>query len=319
MKQIEKYNSALSNLPESGGGGLHSALLGVATHGIQSGLTDNQIFQDLRATITGTRRVPDSEITASINRARQDTVSFDQLPTDYKPQPAPRPPQPKIQKRYLDVLIERGKGIEEVDLWEASPIRLLDEPKGDAELLLKTLYPCDAHLFIGDRYSKTVRTQSEWCEHISTCGLGGLPHMIFNPLSGAQHPDKSGNPSFRCDAAVAGYWYCIAEFDNLPRAEQLAFWGTVPLPITVLIDSGGKSIHGILRVDGVFDEDDWQRVVRDGLYRDVLIPLGVDPACANPSRLSRLPGHQRDGGRLQKLLYLNPHPSSRPIIETGIE
>jgi hypothetical protein len=97
------------------------------------------------------------------------------------------------------------------------------------------------------------------------------------------------------------------EFDALPREDQLAFWWAVRLPVVVLVDSGGKSVHGWVRVRDVACAAEWGRSIEQHLFRDLLQPLGVDPACKNESRLSRLPGHHRkETGRWQRLLYLAP-------------
>jgi hypothetical protein len=106
----------------------------------------------------------------------------------------------------------------------------------------------------------------------------------------------------------------MAEFDDISRADQLAFWATIPLPIAALIDSGGKSIHALIAVQGIANCAEWQRRIEDDLYARYLVPLGVDPACRNEARLSRLPGHLRDGETWQRLLYLNPTPMSQPLI-----
>jgi hypothetical protein len=82
------------------------------------------------------------------------------------------------------------------------------------------------------------------------------------------------------------------------------------LPILALIDSGGKSIHAWLdvqKLSSITTCDEWTREIKIGLYERVLIPLGVDRACCNPSRLSRLPGFFRsETGRFQRLLWLSP-------------
>jgi len=71
-----------------------------------------------------------------------------------------------------------------------------------------------------------------------------------------------------------------------------------------LIDSGGKSIHAWIRVDCP-DRNAWERAIEQELFGQWLAPMGVDLACRNESRLSRLPGHYRvDTGNRQRLLFL---------------
>ena len=64
---MSNYNKALNSLPPSGGGGCHTALLKVANFGLNEKLSQEKIFTDLRAKVTGSRTVPDSEINDAID------------------------------------------------------------------------------------------------------------------------------------------------------------------------------------------------------------------------------------------------------------
>jgi hypothetical protein len=98
------------------------------------------------------------------------------------------------------------------------------------------------------------------------------------------------------DNDVSAYRHVLVEFDELPKAEQEQRLRASGLPISVLIDSGGKSIHGWVRVDAATRQE-WDSR-RDEIYK--AIP-GIDPKNKNPSRFSRLPGAWR-GDSQQKLL-----------------
>ena len=110
----------------------------------------------------------------------------------------------------------------------------------------------------------------------------------------------------RGDACVKGFSFATVEFDDLNHEDQLAFWWGVNLPVVALIDSANKSIHGWIRIDDIATSEDWTEEVEQQLFKKLLIPMGVDGACRNEARLSRLPGHQRDNGKMQRLLYLAP-------------
>jgi hypothetical protein len=107
----------------------------------------------------------------------------------------------------------------------------------------------------------------------------------------------------------------MAEFDGLCREDQIRFWSAVKLPIVALIDSGGKSIHAWLDVQKlakVETPEQWQSEIKGRLYDRILTPLGVDSACSNPARLSRLPGYFRSEKQAwQRLLWLSPE--GRPV------
>ena len=101
------------------------------------------------------------------------------------------------------------------------------------------------------------------------------------------------------DNDVSAYRHVLVEFDDKPKAEQEKLLRDSGLPISVLIDSGGKSIHGWVRVDAP-SRKEWD-ARRDLIYS--AIP-GIDPKNKNPSRFSRLPGAWR-GESQQKLLATN--------------
>jgi hypothetical protein len=101
------------------------------------------------------------------------------------------------------------------------------------------------------------------------------------------------------DNDVSAYRHVLVEFDSKPKAEQEQLLRSSGLPISVLIDSGGKSIHAWVRVDAP-NRKEWD-ARRDLIYS--AIP-DVDPKNKNPSRFSRLPGSWR-GEEKQKLLDIN--------------
>ena len=301
---ITRYEEALRSLPPSGGGGCHGALLGIANLGVRSGLSDQQIFGDLRRHIQGTRRVTESEIVEAIRKARAECSEPHFIP------PAPRQ---RTSKLTLKKLLREGCHGSEADIWEKSPIRIDWPPEEDSWRVLALLYAPDEILFCGTEREKArpggaIRNTSEWCSYFQTGGTIP-PHIIPNPLSGNEGQTKSGEPSYRSDSCVQAYRFSIVEFDNLDREQQIQFWSAINLPVAALIDSGGKSIHGLIKVD-CDGAEAWERDVEQRLYMERLVPLGVDPACRNEARLSRLPGHKR-GERWQRVLYLAP--DGRPV------
>ena len=190
----------------------------------------------------------------------------------------------------------------------------------DAILLLETLYNRTDLLFIGERVQpgiigNTIRTTGEWITFLQDGGKTG-PHIIPNPLTGTPTVKKTGDgETYRGDGNISSYRFCMAEFDGLSREDQIKFWSAVKLPVVALIDSGGKSIHAWLQISKlaqVETAEQWAREIKGRLYDAIMTPLGVDSACSNPARLSRLPGHLRtETGTFQRLLWLSP--KGRPI------
>ncbi len=298
-----RYLDYLRNLPASGGGGCHGALLGAANLGIRAGLSAQQIARDLRASVHGPRHVPDHEIAYAVAKA-----SSTEAPVSRRRSHNTRSLNGEVAR---EVILQRGCGATEADLWESSPVRIDWDPDEDAWRVLQHLYRGDEYLFIGDdqipgRVGVSIRRASEWIQHLRRIGAPPYPKFIPNTLSGLEGMTKDGRPSFRADACVAAHRFVLCEFDQLSIEDQLAFWSAVTLPVGAIVHSGNKSLHAWVYVDCV-DASEWEREVESDLFPLVFAPLGLDQACKNEARLSRLPGHIRPKTRQrQRLLYLAP-------------
>lgn len=106
----------------------------------------------------------------------------------------------------------------------------------------------------------------------------------FNPLDGTGVKDKN----------VSEYRYALIESDNMDIGVQSALLRKLELPIAVMMYSGNKSIHAIVRIDALNEIQYKKRV--DYLY-GICKKNGfdLDKANKNPSRLSRFPGFERNG------------------------
>ncbi|MGE4286940.1 MAG: hypothetical protein AB7F23_10135 [Phycisphaerae bacterium] len=307
-RHFERYSAAIEELPASGGG-LHAALLGASNHGALAGVEPSRIFSDLReATASGSkgRAVLDSEIKNAIDKAFKDYIQGGN-PITYSPRA-----KPVISSEYAQNLIDRGRGLTGIDLIESSAVRLLNDSASDWRLLIETLFTEQDMILAGGLYDKRLYKQNELLNLTSP-----LEYICPNPFTGQTAQTKSGNDSFICDSAVREFRYCVIEFDNISLPEQVRFWAKIPLPITALIYSGGKSIHCWLNLTGINLSSlaDWQAEVKGELFEKRLKPLGVDVATSNPSRTSRMPSYIRETNREQQLLYLNPSPSGEQVIK----
>ena len=307
----DRYREVLHRIPPPGAG-CHAALLGAANVGIMAGRSDGEILSDIRANIpAGTRRVPDREIMEAIAKARRE-VTAGTTTGYYRPpsRPAPRPLIDGMATRSR--LIRTGDGAGPADLWELSPFRPDYPPCYRDALAVLSLYDAAEWLYLGDQYGKTVKQVSEWRGQIERGQVAPWPHIAVNPFDGQAHDIGDGKTSYRCDAAVNAFRFAVVEFDALSKPDQFAFWYSIIheklLPVAVLLDSGGKSIHAWIRVD-LPDRAAWDREIGTRFYGDagVFTAMGADKACRNPSRMSRLPGHYRaERSAWQTLLYLDP-------------
>ena len=299
--KAQRFHEALRSCPHAGSG-VHSWLLSCANLAAMAGISPMEAEQAIIHSMTRPPS-PSSEVSAAIRKAYAEHATGGDGP-GYIPQ---RQPKPKPLPATAATFIRKGDGADEAAWWEASPHRIDWEPGSrDAVVLLANLYRPGEHIFCGERYGAEVQTAGEWIRSIEN-GATVPPHFIPNVLTGDEHPTGEGKLSRRGDSAVCGFRFAVAEFDTLTKDEQFAFWwGFRSAPIAALIDSGGKSIHALLRVDCA-NRDEWEREVENKLFANVLCPLGCDRACRNESRLSRLPGHfRREKNAWQRLLYLDP-------------
>jgi len=289
MSAESQYIEAVRTAP-SRGSGLHSHIMRITRLGMLAELTPERIMGDIYG-IAGVRRGEPEEAYRS---ASHTTIE------NYTPQKVSRF-KPKF-KSALESMIQ-GVSDSEMDLIELSPNRLTDQPHLDGKLLLEALYSPDEILFIGDVYDKQVKTVAEWLQ----TDLTASPHIIPNPMTGRAGKTSAGQTSFRCESTVRDLRYAVCEMDDVPMNKQVAFWIKwieKGIPVAAVIHSGGKSLHGWVKVDCGLDHGKWDKEVKGWLFEKVGKSFGFDQACKTKARLSRLPGHSRKG-TVQRLLYLN--------------
>lgn len=148
------------------------------------------------------------------------------------------------------------------------------------------------------------RTAGELIAALNKCG-GDLGSVIgdyeeeagawirFNPLDGKGVKNEN----------VTSFRYALVESDNMELEKQNALLRELELPIAVLVYSGGKSLHAIVKIDALSYADYRKRV--DFLYNVCeKNGLSIDTQNRNPSRLSRMPGVMR-GGKRQYIVDTN--------------
>ena len=102
------------------------------------------------------------------------------------------------------------------------------------------------------------------------------------------------------DRDVTRFRHALLESDEQDTEEQLKLIRKLNAPYSALVESGGKSIHGLVRVDAADKAEYDERV--EYLYQAAeAIGLKVDRQNRNPSRMSRLAGVLR-GHKQQRLV-----------------
>lgn len=315
-------------------------MLGVANIGKRAGMSPRTIFVDLRTKADeGNRVVSDREILDAIQKAFDPWISYlhDKQPRNRKTvAPLRRNHKCPVQHKKkvtpqeaheARLKIHHGRTVGETDLIRRSPVPIPEvkwEQNLQASTLFKTIYEGNDRIFVGNKYaSHPPFSAHKLTKGFSRAGPSRLTEefLIPNPVSGELSLTSTGKLSYRANGCIQYARFVVVEFDNISLTEQLALWGWIALPICVLVTSGGKSIHAWIDLR-TYAEDprglsvfEWDPVVTNSL-KPMLTSLGADPATFHQNRLSRLSGQfRKDKNSFQRLLYLNPKPSIKPIME----
>lgn len=173
---------------------------------------------------------------------------------------------------YLETLFDAGENV-------GLNVKSFENEKGKFTPKDKGLYSKTAGELIED-----LRKHNTLQEVIGDYDPKAGAWIRFNPLDGKGV--KNSN--------VTDFRYALVESDDMELEKQFAMLREMALPIAVLVHSGSKSLHAIVRVDASGYDEYRKRV--DYLY-SICEKNGmtIDQQNRNPSRLSRMPGVTRDG------------------------
>ncbi len=154
--------------------------------------------------------------------------------------------------------------------------------------------------------STCVRTLKEKIEYANTLSdvIGEYEARAgcwirINPMSEFGYNDED----------VTSFKYALVESDEMTISEQTKLMVTeLKLPLAALVSSGGKSVHGIVKV---FAKDEFEYGERVEYLYKICENYGlvIDRNNKNPSRMSRLPGANR-GTAIQELIDVNAGSAS---------
>lgn len=134
-----------------------------------------------------------------------------------------------------------------------------------------------------------------------------LQFVVVNPMRGLEAPNYQGRMSPRCQNNTGLRRHLVVEFDNpgLGKHQQASLLGHLAqvVPLVLVVDSGGKSLHGWFRVDQLSRQDQ----VR---FFCLACLLAADPSRWDVCGWLRMPGGLRvvDGvpSVRQHVLHFNP-------------
>ena len=152
-----------------------------------------------------------------------------------------------------------------------------------------------------------IRTRKEWETYHSRIPISdffvgeGGGFISINPLASKDGGRKNDN--------ISAYRHVLAEFDGGELEEQREALENSGFPISLIVTSGKRSMHGWIRVDAQ-NKEEWN-ARRD----EVFAKLGCDPKNKDLARVSRCPGAMRivDGAKVkQALVATNVGPGNWP-------
>lgn len=183
-------------------------------------------------------------------------------------------------KEYLRALFRPGDKVNFVVSSFEKDGKFLPSGKGVNKSFEELIKACDTYEDLGFILGDWNKKAGAWAR--------------INPMSGEGCKNSD----------VEEFRHCLIESDSLPKEEQLRKIRELNLPCSALVDSGGKSIHAIVKIDAGKDEKLYRE--RVSKLHEFLAKNGfpVDKACKNASRLSRIAAVTRDGKR-QRLIAVN--------------
>lgn len=207
--------------------------------------------------------------------SKDDLVVIDKTWVEGQEVKSPKTWNPKNQIiRYLETLFEAGENVGYVTgSWEKT------DEKGTRWLPQKGVWD---------------RTAGQLIELLNQCGDIGDVIGDYNPAAGAWIRFNPLDGKGCKNENVSEFRYALVESDNMDIEKQNAIIRELELPVACLVHSGKKSLHAIVKVDAA-DYNEYRKRV-DYLYSVCQKNgLKVDTQNKNPSRLSRLPGIERNG------------------------
>jgi hypothetical protein len=310
QERLPRFVRSIINDMPTAGAGVHNWLFRLARylHGLYP---EGQVFDALKhLSADAGRKVPEREIRQAVINAK--AVAW--VPPDSN----------KMDTSILDEARKPGLDAKRANLWRAIDLdyKLADlqaaSPNAPRTVpptkLLELLFPGeDTLVCLGENLQKARTNKRSFIdERLVHPGhplspdseelVDALPFQFIvpSPMKSLTGLTQDGKPSRRCLQNVGPRAYAVVEFDNGTKDRQAAIikllWKAYPL--TMVVWSGGKSLHAWFLVAG----DEETNVQR---FYDLAKVMGADPATRTPNQLARCPWGVRENDNVQEVLFLN--------------
>ena len=289
-RDLPPFLARLLNECPRTGDGVHSWLFRVSRQ-LHPHFKSREIFDLLKERVRNCgRSVPEAEIWSAV----KNSADCAWKPNGHMTAPVTSKWPGRDQKRVAQI---ESTGVGLYDLWESSPLRFEDD-ENRAEFLIDQLFPGNPLLCVAVRTPADAETlaRESWRGRLAGCSL-----IVPSPMSASTGTTLDGKTSPRCLSNVGRRRFLVVEFDSGELDGQAArLWHLASMaPLTAVVHSGGKSLHGWFYCDGQRDEFLHK-------FMRYAVAIGADPATWTPCQLVRLPDGQRDTGAPQRCYYFNP-------------
>jgi len=284
---------------------------------IWCGYSGEEVFQMLRNKYS--RSYTDSQLWSTIRWAQRTVTPRESDSSKFRPRRVSsrkfrKPAEPEIDLDGLLATVSvSGCQPCPYDFFEKSPIRL-EDPDIDQRLIIEYLFKQGELVALTGAYKEAdkVKTKEDWLAYLGTnpapqSNSGGW--FYANPV-------KSSHGRHITNQDIAEFRHILLDGDFLTKDNQLKLLGSVIPSISAIVDTGNRGYHALVRIDAK-DREEYTR--RAGEMFSMLKALKFDPATKLPYCKCRMPNIHRvekdkgvDGW--QKLIYLNPNPTSDAIF-----
>lgn len=271
------------------GTGVHTWMMEAAWACRINGMTAEETARELHSRIPR-RPTPANEIETAVAKVFDRQIIIG----DRSRQWSCPPKWPDKNSEQIEAVTASGLGV--VDLWEASPIRF-DSAEPQTAGILRRMFPGDPWLCTGaTAYDFSTRRLSE-IEHPET-----IAQIVPSPML-AKHGRRKvdGELSEHTLEATGPRRFFVIEGDGTGKDTQAAVLLHLAkkAPLTLVCDSGGKSLHGFFFCAGKSDAQ------LAPFFRKACT-LGADRALWTRSQFARMPDGTRANGNRQAVYFWNP-------------
>ena len=203
-------------------------------------------------------------------------------------------PSIKLDQKLIKKTLRTGPSL--LKLKNISPVKTPTELS--AGRYVDILFPDNCLICCGaSSHTFTTRPKNEWFDK-----LDRLQFIVPSPMSAKRGFTQSGKVSSHTLSNTGDRRFLVVEFDDGTLDEQAAILhhlGT-KFPLTLIVFSGSKSLHGWFYVQGLEEH-------HIGEFFNYSCKLGCDPATWTKSQFVRIPNGKRKSGERQTVHYFNPN------------